>query len=157
MAEGIPGLIDGWLAPVAPLIGPVYPWISAGHILALGLLIGSIVALDLRLLGFFRRLPVADLADLLVPLAACGLGAAIVTGLLLFSVQPSHYLDNPAFLLKLVLIAVGLANVSFTHFRPNWRRLKYVSHVGASVKLSAGLSLLVWIGAVFAGRWIAFL
>lgn len=157
MAEGMEGVIAGWLAQMPKLVGPVYPWISAGHILALGLLIGSIVALDLRLLGLFRQLPLAATAAMLVPLAGWGLTASILTGLLLFSVQPSHYLDNPAFVLKLSLIAAGLINALFLHLQTGWRRLEHAVEASTTVKISAAASLLIWISAVFAGRWIAFL
>ncbi len=157
MSEGVSGLFAAWVAQAPQLVGPIYPWVSAGHILALGLLIGSIVAVDLRLLGLFARLPLADTARALTRLAAIALAATLLTGLMLFSVQPSHYLDNSAFVLKMGLIVAGLVNVAVMHLQTGWRRLGQAETASAGVRVSAAASLLIWISAVFAGRWIAFL
>jgi hypothetical protein len=54
--------------------------INAAHILGLSTLFGSVVALDLRLLGAFRSIPVSPLVRLLPRIAGAGLGLAIVTG-----------------------------------------------------------------------------
>lgn len=157
MLQGVAEWLAEVLEPLAGLVAPVYPWVSAGHILALALLLGSVIILDLRLLGFFRRLSLMDLAPVLVRLAGSGLAAAMVTGLLLFSVQPAHYLENTAFLVKLGLLAVGLANIGWIHRQRSWRRIRAGQGVSTGVRVSALLSVLVWIAMVLAGRWIAFL
>ncbi|WP_145959033.1 hypothetical protein [Sphingobium sp. SCG-1] len=61
-----------------------YAAVNATHIAALGLLFGSVVTLDLRLLGLWRSTVLADLARPLVPIAAVGLIIAVASGLLLF-------------------------------------------------------------------------
>ena len=157
MAADIASLLDTWLAPAQQWVGPIYPWVSAGHILALGLLIGSIAAVDLRLLGLFARLPLADTARALTRLAALSLVASLVTGILLFSVQPSHYLGNSAFVLKMGLIAAGLVNVTWMHLQRGWRGLAHSQTASTGVRIAAAASLLIWISVVLAGRWIAFL
>ncbi len=150
------GLLNLWLEQAPQRIGPLYPWLSAGHILALGSLIGSITVLDLRLLGLFRRLPLDATAAALTRVGGFGLAAAILTGLLLFSVQPAHYLGNPAFVLKLALIGAGLVNIAILHRQRGWRRLHRGGSISLGVRLSAIVSLLLWISTIFAGRWIAF-
>ncbi len=120
-------------------------------------MIGSILVLDLRLLGLFPRLSLIELAPILSRLAGLGLAATLLTGLGLFSVQPSHYLGNPAFLWKLGLIALGLFNVAVTRLQPAWPALRAGAAPNAVLKLTAALSLAVWISALFAGRWIAYL
>lgn len=156
MLEALASRLDQWLAGAPGLVSPVYPWLSAGHILALGLLIGSIALLDLRLLGLFRSLALPPLAAVLSRMAAFGLGLAMLTGLALFSVQPSHYLDNSAFVLKLGLLALGLLNVALVHALPGWRRMLAGQGVDLALLVTAVVSLLIWAGVVLAGRWVAF-
>ena len=134
----------------------LYPLANAAHILGIGLLIGAIATLDLRVLGAFRPAPLAVLAPPLVRMAASGLVLALVTGFLLFTVRPAAYAANPAFLAKLGLVAAGLLNVLVLRRGAGWRQALAGGAVGWPVRLAAALSLLVWTGAVLAGRWIAF-
>lgn len=133
-----------------------YPLVNAAHILALATLFGSILALDLRLLGLFRAVPVAPLARTLPRISAAGLGVALLTGLALFSVQPFDYLAHPVFPLKLALIAFGAANALLLHRSAGWQRALAEGGVPAQVRAAAALSLLAWSGAIVAGRWLAF-
>ncbi|MBC9178086.1 DUF2214 domain-containing protein [Pseudoroseomonas ludipueritiae] len=151
-----------WLAqwPVAVALRQsalAYPLVNAAHILGIGLLLGSIATLDLRMLGLFRAAPMAVLAPPLWRMAGCGLGLAAATGFLLFSTRPGAYLDNPAFLLKLGLLALGLLNILALHLNPAWKRALAGGEAGAALRLPALLSLLAWVGAVLSGRWIGFL
>jgi hypothetical protein len=134
-----------------------YPLVNAAHILGLSLLLGAIATLDLRLLGLFRAAPLAAVAPLLTRVAAAGLALAVLTGGLLFIVRPVAYLANPAFLAKLALIALGLANIGLQHRRAGWRAALNSGEAGAAVKLAAAASLLIWTAALLAGRWIGFL
>jgi hypothetical protein len=68
-----------------------YPLVNAAHIAAFGLLLGAIATLDLRLLGAFRAAPLGALGPPLWRVAAGGLAAAAVTGLLLFSTRAVAY------------------------------------------------------------------
>ena len=151
-----------WLAqwPVAVALRQstlAYPLVNAAHILGIGLLLGSIATLDLRLLGLFRAAPLAVLAPPLWRVAACGLGLAAATGFLLFSTRPAGYLGNTAFLLKLGLLGLGLLNILALHLNPAWKRVLADGEAGAALRLPALVSLLVWAGVVVAGRWIGFL
>lgn len=133
-----------------------YLVVNALHVLGLGVLVGAILPLDLRLLGAFRA-PLAVLAPILTRTAAVGLGLALVTGLWLFSVAPVAYLANPAFLWKLGLVALALANVAAQHTGQGWRAALAGGGVTPRVRAHAALSALLWPGAVLAGRWIGFL
>ena len=150
-------LSDSAMAAALRQSDVAYPLTSAAHIVGLGLLIGSVVALDLRLLGVIRRVSLADFAPLLSRLAAVGVLLAVTTGVMLFSVQPNHYLNNSAFLLKLILIALALINVLVVHSLPQWRAIQRGAAASWPLKLSALTSLLLWLAVIVAGRWIAFL
>jgi hypothetical protein len=134
-----------------------YPLVNAVHIAGFGALLGAILTLDLRLLGAFRSQPLGALAPPLQRVAAGGLAVAALTGLLLFSTRAPAYAENPAFLLKLGLLAAGLLNVVALRLSPHWARALDGGEVHPSVRLAAALSLLAWLGAVLAGRWIGFL
>lgn len=135
----------------------LYPLVNATHILAIGLLVGAIFTLDLRVLGAFHRAPLPVLGPPLVRMAAIGLGLALLTGFLLFSVRPAEYLTNPAFQLKLGLILLGLLNVLLLRLGAGWQRALADGAVAWTVRAAAVLSLLAWLSAVLAGRWIAFM
>lgn len=135
----------------------LYLVVNAAHILAIALLVGAIVPLDLRLLGFFGSASLDVLAPFLSRAAAVGLALAVVTGFCLFSVRPSVYASNPAFLTKLALLGVGAVNALLLQSSGMWRAAVNGERVAGTVRLSAGISLLVWPGALLAGRWIGFL
>jgi hypothetical protein len=134
----------------------LYPFVNAGHILSLAVLVGSIATLDLRVLGLFRTIPLGHIAPPLSRMAAIGLACALVTGFLLFSVRPVAYAQNPAFLAKLALVLLGILNAAAAHTLPYWRAAVGGEAIHTGLKLSAGLSLAIWVCAVVSGRWIAF-
>lgn len=135
----------------------LYPLVNAAHIVAIGLLIGAVVTLDLRLLGAFGGHPLAHLGPPLWRVAAGGLALAALTGALLFSTRAPAYAENPAFIAKLGLIGLGVLNVALLRSNRHWRRALEGGPAHPSVRLAALLSLLTWLGAVVAGRWIGFL
>jgi hypothetical protein len=137
--------------------GTAYPLVNAAHILSVGLLIGGILPLDLRLIGVLRGAPLATIGPFLSRSAAIGLGLAMITGLWLFSVKPRDYLANDAFLWKMALLAVALANIAVQHHNHHFRTALAGGAVHASVRVVAGCSAVLWISVLVAGRWIGFL
>lgn len=142
---GWPGAI--WLQQSAT----AYLFVNAAHILGIAVLLGAILPLDLRLLGFFRKFPIEVLVPFLVRCAAAGLSFALLAGVWLFTVKPDEYLANAAFRWKLALLALALVNVGFQHWRA-----KGVLHMSPAVRVRAGFSLCLWVSVLVAGRWIGF-
>ena len=135
----------------------VYPVVNALHILGLATLFGAIVALDLRLLGAARSIPAEPLARYLPRVAAAGLGTAVLTGFALFTVQPADYIGNSAFLLKVALVGVGALHAVSVHRSSAWRRFEMGGGaIEKRLQASAAVSLALWVGAIVAGRFIAF-
>lgn len=135
----------------------VYPVVNAVHIMGLATLFGAIVALDLRLLGVARGVPVRPLAVQLPRVAASGLALAVLTGLLLFTVKPLDYIGDRAFLLKVTLVFFGTVHAAVVHTSAAWRGLlQGPGTPSRGLKASALLSLSIWIAAILAGRFIAF-
>lgn len=134
----------------------LYPAVEILHILGFVVLVGSILALDLRLLGLGRTIAIQSLAQLLLPLSRLGFLLAISMGFLLFSADAAHVVGNPAFRTKLLLIAAALINIAIAHIGP-WRRLAlWRAEASGGAKLTALISLLLWLSAVCAGRLIAY-
>jgi hypothetical protein len=134
----------------------LYPAAEILHILGFVVLVGSIVALDLRLLGFGRAIAIQPMAQLLLPLSRVGFVVAIGMGFLLFSADAAHVVRNPAFLAKLLLIAAALINIAIAHLGP-WRRApQWHGEIPAGAKLTGFASILLWFSAICAGRLIAY-
>jgi hypothetical protein len=96
------------------------------------------------------------MAQLLLPLSRFGFLLAISMGLLLFSADAAHVVRNPAFQTKLLLIAAALVNILIAHVGP-WRRLAlWRAEASDGAKVTALVSLLLWLSAVCAGRLIAY-
>jgi hypothetical protein len=150
--------ISAW--PGAELLresGTAYLFVNAAHILFIGLLLGSILPLDLRLTGFFRSAPVAVVVPFLLRFAAFGAVMAVLTGLWLFSVKPQEYATNTAFLTKMGLLVLALGNIFLQHHSRDFRLALESGDVAAPVRLRALLSALLWLSVLLAGRWIGFL
>jgi hypothetical protein len=130
-----------------------YATVNALHILGIALLVGSILPLDLRLLGVWRSVPLAPLARVLRPAAAGGLALAATMGLLLFSVRAGRYAEIGVMQLKAALILIALANALALARTPSdaLERLPRGRR-----RLHGTLSLCCWVGALFCGRLVAF-
>ena len=129
----------------------LYPVVNAIHILAIGALVTGALLMDLRLLGFAGSLSPDSVIIHLRPVAIASLVAAVVTGLLLFSVRPTEYAANPAFLVKMGLLALAVLNAGlFTLGKAHRRR-------GIAMWIGVSLSMLLWPAVLLAGRFIGFL
>ena len=151
-------LIGAW--PGAVLLqesGTAYLFVNAAHILGIGLLVGSILPLDLRLAGCFRSVPLVVIGPFLMRVAAAGGATAVLMGLWLFSVKPSEYVANTAFLWKMALLAAALGNVILQHRSRDFTLAMEGGSIGAAVRIRAILSALLWLSVLLAGRWIGFL
>jgi hypothetical protein len=121
-------------------------------VLGVGLLIGAIAVLDLRLLGLWREIPVALLARPAVAVAASGLALAFATGPLLFTVRATEYVENPFLFWKFGAILVGLVNVAALRLMGDWRD----DRLSGRRRVAGLVSLLAWLAALTAGRMIAY-
>ena len=135
----------------------VYPFVNILHVLAVGLIVGSIVALDFRVLGFARSVSAEGASRLLTPFAVAGLLIAIPSGFALFAADAVSLSQNKLIWIKLALIALGIANALL--FRKLWnsRLGAWESHATTLAKSQAILSILIWLSVPSLGRLIAYL
>jgi hypothetical protein len=130
-----------------------YPAANTVHVLALVLLLGGIGLVDLRIVGVFRALPLQPLYRALVPIAAIGVLSLAASGSILFAADAEALAQSGTFRLKLVLIALALANVAL--FR--WLNGACVADPPpAGARLLGLASLLLWVSVAIAGRMIAY-
>ena len=137
--------------------GTAYLFVNAAHILGIGLLVGSILPLDLRLAGCFRSVPIGVIGPFLLRVAVAGGVTAILTGLWLFSVKPSEYIGNTAFLSKMTLLVFALCNIFLQHHSRGFRLALEGGDIDLLVRIRAALSAVLWLSVLLAGRWIGFL
>ncbi|HEX6994189.1 MAG TPA: DUF6644 family protein [Gammaproteobacteria bacterium] len=136
-----------------------YGVLNLGHVLGLSLLIGSVVLLDLRLLGAWRATPLAALARPTVPLAGLGLAIAVASGICMVSVNATEYYGNPFLLLKFAAIGLGLVNVAVVSRLPAWRAKGEREPTGreaTQLAIAGGVSLVAWLAALACGRMIGY-
>ena len=128
------------------------------HFLGLVLLIGAVGALDLRIMGFARQLPLEPLHRL-VPWALAGFGINLVTGLLAFIGMPEFYTLDYAFwvkLLAILLLGVNAAAFYLTGVFDGVRDLGPGEDAPLSAKLVAASSLILWFAVILLGRYIQY-
>jgi len=137
----------------------LFPAIETVHLLGMAALTVAISILDLRLMGWIlRREPISSLGKRLLPWIWIAFAVQLVTGVVLFSSEAVKLYGNPAFRLKLLLIAIaGLQALIFhrTVYRDveSWDQSLVLP---ARAKIAGFISLLLWIGVVTAGRFIGF-
>jgi len=147
-------------SPIAALLrgsGTAYLLVNATHILGIALLIGSILPLDLRLAGAFPRTPLPAIAPLLRFMALAGLSLAVITGFALFTANPGEYATNPAFRIKLLLLAFAVLNAALVTRSHAWAQVLSGAAPTKALRLMAAVSAILWLSILLAGRWIGFL
>ncbi|HEY3517395.1 MAG TPA: DUF6644 family protein [Gammaproteobacteria bacterium] len=136
-----------------------YGVVNLVHILGIATLFGSVLAFDLRLLGCWRRVPLAALERPTLTLAACGFTVAIASGVTLLSANGSEYVGNPFLVAKFCAIGLGLVNIAAAQFLPAWRARAVEPHEPRqrlALRVVGATSLVCWLGAVVAGRMIGY-
>ena len=135
------------------------PFVEATHVLAAITVFGTILIVDLRLLGLpDTRRPFTRVSDELLKLTWSAFVLAVVTGFLMFAANANTYIHNTQFQFKMfALVAAGLNMLIF--------QLLTFRTVGAwdtdkpsptAAKLAGTLSIVLWLSVIFLARWIGF-
>jgi hypothetical protein len=131
-----------------------YPTVLTLHTFGMMVLVGSALMIDLRLLGFGRGIPISSLERLFrVMWGAFWLN--LITGTMLFIADASKRATQPLFLVKLLLVAAGIATIVLVRRRV-FDGAKEPLVISGAAKRLAVTSLLVWSAAVTAGRLLAY-
>ena len=127
------------------------------HFVGMSLLIGVVGAIDLRVLGFARAVPLVQLHRFL-PLAFVGFGVNLITGALFFTNDPFTYAFNVSFRLKMLMILLSGLNALWFRLGVFIDLEKWGPGIETSrlAKTISAISLLLWMAVITCGRYIAF-
>src|SRR5467141_1727408 len=122
--------------------GWIVPAVQTVHILSIAAVLSSVLMIDLRLMGFLGRdQPLARVSERFLPVIWWTLPVLLATGSVMIIGEPARSLANPVFQLKMALLVAAIAVTAALH---------------KESRIIAILSLSLWVGIVFAGRWIAY-
>jgi hypothetical protein len=134
------------------------PIVEAVHVMTAAIVFGTILIVDLRLLGFPNtQRAFSRVHHDLLRWTWIAFGISVVTGVLLFIVNSVTYYHNTAFRLK--MIALILAAVNMWIFEKGAGRNSAAWDKGptpSAARLAGALSLTIWISVLFIARWIGF-
>ncbi len=135
-----------------------YPTVETLHLVLIALLFGSIVVVDLRVLGLTKSLPVRALARHALPWTMLAFLGAAATGSLLFIAHAADLIGNRVLIFKLILISLAGVNAAMFHTGPYVRVAEWdvAQSAPASARAMAGASIALWIAVIACGRWIAY-
>jgi hypothetical protein len=136
-----------------------WPLVLTLHAVGLAIAVGIIWALDLRLLGLYRQIPLSSVNQL-ISLAWIGIALNIFSGFSLFMTQASYYVTSGPFLIKIGAIILGIINLALLQKilkrdAPKWEAAG--GAVASDGRYFAMGSLALWTVAVVTGRLIAYL
>jgi hypothetical protein len=130
-----------------------FPSVEVGHLFGLTLLLGTVLVLNLRLLGAIMPRPsIPEIARATTPLLWTGVALTLGSGLLLFLAEAIKCYYNVAFWYKMGLLIAAIVFQLIVH-----RKLTLAPGLSTSfTKGAAVISLVLWFGVAVAGRAIAF-
>ena len=133
----------------------LFPIIEVVHLMGLAILGGAVLLVDLRLLGVgMQDVPVATLARSARPWLWGSLALTLSSGVLLFLSEALKCYENPAFWLKLTLLAAALLFAGLV--RGRFTRDIGSARLRLGARLAGATSLALWVGVAIAGRGIGF-
>jgi hypothetical protein len=159
MTEAIVAYLKSTSLSQAMSMSPIlWPVCETLHFIGLALLIGGAGLIDLRLMGFFKSVPVSGIMQVRT-WAALGLLINVVTGALFFIGAPQQYIHNSAWYYKLLFLFVAMVNLVVFEMTQKKRMLT----VGAgedtptSFKIAGAVSMGSWFLVLYFGRMLPFI
>ena len=142
-----------WLRESPSLLA--FPSVIVLHTVGLAFLVGTNVAVDLRILGFASRIPLAPM-ERFFPVMWAGFWVNAASGVALLIAYPAKAFTDPVFYIKLLCIALGVTSIRMIQKQVFGDPSLDARAVPRKSKLLAGASLFFWIGAITAGRLLAY-
>lgn len=136
-----------------------FPWIESVHVLAICLVVGTVMIVDLRLVGLAsRNWRCSKLTSEALPLTWIAFVIAFISGTLLFMSHPNRYMAIGWFVSKMLIILAAFINMLVFHFTTEKTMGKWDQEIAVApgARIAGILSILMWVLVVVCGRWIGF-
>lgn len=135
------------------------PVVESVHVMAIALLFGSILIVDLRLLGIANaHRAFTRVSGELLRFTWIAFVIAVITGAMMFAANATTYFNNTAFRWKLVLLALAGINMAAFQLRTvrSVAAWDHSARTPPAARAAGAASILIWVGVIFFGRWIGF-
>ncbi|HEY3950936.1 DUF6644 family protein [Phenylobacterium sp.] len=143
------------------LLGSLNFWnlLEGTHLISLMLFAGTILVVDLRLLGVtFRKTKVSVISDAILPLTVFSFIFVMATGFGLLFSKPIFYYHTIWFRVKMVFLALALLNIMVFHGRVQATQGSWDADETppTTARMSAAASLILWTLVILTGRFIPY-
>jgi len=146
------------LGPIMLTLPWTWPIFETLHFFGLCMLLGGLIVIDLRLLGYNKLIPTVASHDLL-PIVYTGLAINTITGIGFFIGDPHRYFINISFQLKMLLYVIAGLNALWYQFKlsPRIDALPSGAELPSEARIAGAMSLGLWFGVLILGRLIPYL
>ena len=155
--DPLPTGTDFWSPQIESLINNVIwfvPWQTV-HFFGYSLVFGTVLAVVLRVLGFWKSVPFSAVHRIL-PLGVFGVMMNVFTGMLMLMADTYRYVNETTFTPKMILLPIGaIAVLYFSLSEPLWN-VKAGEDAPMTAKWVAVIVLLAWIGVIMGGRLLPY-
>jgi hypothetical protein len=150
-------LENGWVNHVMLSYAWSWPISETFHFIGLCLLLGALLVMDLRLLGFERTISL-DAVHKLMPVAIAGFAINLLTGIAFFLAVPRMYAYNWSFQLKMALVLLAGINFLIYYLKVEPELVRNGPHAAptALARAVGATSLLAWFGVLCFGRLLPY-
>jgi len=135
----------------------LWPILEIFHFFGLTLLMGGLIIVDLRMIGFLSYIGLEEVKKLL-PLVIFGFLVNLITGVLFLFGDPSRYSINIGFQIKMILVLLAGCNAAIYHLKvePLFSNLNLTDRLPLVIKITGFTSLTLWTGVLLLGRLIPY-
>ena len=135
----------------------LWPILEIFHFFGLTLLMGGLIIVDLRMIGFFSDIGLEKVKKLL-PVVIFGFLVNLITGVLFLFGDPSRYSINIGFQIKMILVLLAGCNAAIYHLKvePLFSNLNLTDRLPLVIKITGFTSLTLWTGVLLLGRLIPY-
>lgn len=136
-----------------------FPWIEVAHVLGIVVVFGSILLVDLRLIGLAGRdYPPLSFSRTILPVTWGAFIIAVITGALMFTSNPHGYFDNNMFRVKMLLLVLAGLNMFVFHLvtMRGGRVNDGPGPLPGGARIAGLISVALWLAVIACGRWIGF-
>ena len=137
----------------------VMPWVFVLHVIGLAMFAGTILMMDLRLLGVgHMQTPFSQVQRRLFPWQMAGMAFTAITGLALVYGNPMNYVTNIIFWVKMLAIVLAGLNALAFHFITEYTLVDWDSGARPpfGAKLAGAISIVLWANVIVSGRLIPY-